>query len=64
MKSNHKKQVFLRVISAPEPPPLRILAVAFGVDERTLRIWRAEQRKAADAVRGDTEHCLKILERA
>lgn len=62
--SQAKQHVFLRVIGQPDPPPLRVLATALGVDPRTLRNWRRKQREAIASVRDDSAHCLKILDRA
>lgn len=59
-----KQHVFFRVISAPDPPPLKILADAFAVDVKTLRNWRKKRREAELAVRDDSAHLLRILDRA
>lgn len=64
MSNQAKKQVFLRVVSAPDPPPLKVLADAFDVPVRTLKDWRTKQRRAAQSVRDDSAHMLRILDRA
>lgn len=62
--SQAKQQIFFRVISAPDPPPLRVLADAFGVDARTLRIWRQKRREAERAIRDDSAHLARVVDRA